>query len=166
MPGCDGNPCSAAPEAPPGTTLAEEELTRAGRRSPGSLLALRVVSVPGPHSTSSTFGTDANRRWREVHDATEQRIVLRTNLRAEQRIRVPEKRGVDLDPVVGDEIFLGQRQQLLFLDVHVSPMERCVGFHGRAEVREFRRAAGVIARQRLLQRTNLLGSRPMLRLQP
>src|SRR5947208_10472461 len=88
MPGGDGNPCSAAPEAPPGTTLAEEELTRAGRRSPGSLLSLRVVSVPGPHSTSSTFGTDANRRRREVHDAAEQRVVLRANLCAEQGIGV------------------------------------------------------------------------------
>jgi hypothetical protein len=69
---------------------------------------------------------NSDRRRRKVYDAPEQITVFVTLLRAEQRIGMPEKRGVDSVPICIGQVPLGKRQQIILLQPHVLPVKRCI----------------------------------------
>lgn len=52
---------------------------------------------------------EADRRWRQVDDAREQRPVFLPGIHADQRVGVAEERLVDLGPVLGRQLRFGER---------------------------------------------------------
>src|SRR5450631_448601 len=75
-----------------------------------------------PMSLARRRHTDGSRC--KVDDSSEKVTVLSALLRAEERVGMPEKRGVDRSPIRVGQVSGRQRQQLIFFDPHVLPVKR------------------------------------------
>src|SRR5689334_2088988 len=174
--------CDAAPPAKPhsratpcvrASPITAAGTTLAGVGSPGRDGAPLVHSspfAPFPHRASftkrrSAFGTDADRRRRERDDPAEQRCVLVAGLDAQQGIRIALERGIDLLPVRRRKELFRERQYFPLLGLHVIPVKLRVRLHGDTEVGKLRFAPGMKARERLLERADLVVAGAMLGLE-
>src|SRR5664279_6434318 len=108
---------------------------------------------------------DAN-RWRgKVENFLEQLVDVLARLLAEQRIRMAVERRIDGFPVSGRQALLRQRQDIAFFASHVLPLELGVVFDGCREGIEFDLTAVLVARQRMREIANFLGTDLVLGLQ-